>query len=331
MAIQTLNIIGAGAVGKTLGRAFHVRGVFNIYAVTNRSLLSADAAVNFINAGRPERFDWNLDPADVTMIAVSDDQIAECADDLAFGGPDVDGKIVFHVSGGETSALLKPLADKGALTASIHPIKTFANPEMDARFMHGVICGVEGHPVAVEKLTSAFNILGMRVVPIDPAKKMLYHAGAVFACNYLTALLDGYTRRDSHPRVIGETRKSLRAMEDGLRPMYGDLGELFDAALRCYAMAGMRETIAKTAVIRIARETVTNIETIGFERALTGPISRGSRIFLEKQYAALRGESANTAHLYRGLGELTIDLAARGNRITPDTAQALRRVLSPAS
>ena len=50
--MQTLNIIGAGRVGQTLARLWHARAVFQIGAVCNRSIGSAQAAVTFIDAGK---------------------------------------------------------------------------------------------------------------------------------------------------------------------------------------------------------------------------------------------------------------------------------------
>ena len=48
----TLNIIGAGHVGRALGRVFAASGCFAVQDVLTRQLASAQQAVDFIGAGR---------------------------------------------------------------------------------------------------------------------------------------------------------------------------------------------------------------------------------------------------------------------------------------
>ena len=50
--VRTLNIVGAGHVGRTLGRLLHAHAVFEVQDVLTRSLASARDAVAFIGAGR---------------------------------------------------------------------------------------------------------------------------------------------------------------------------------------------------------------------------------------------------------------------------------------
>jgi predicted dinucleotide-binding enzyme len=43
--MKSINIIGCGRVGKTLGRAWHSSGVYRVQDVLTRSLASAEQAV----------------------------------------------------------------------------------------------------------------------------------------------------------------------------------------------------------------------------------------------------------------------------------------------
>ena len=62
--MKRLNIIGCGNVGKTLGRLWHQRGVFEIHDILNRTAESACRAVDFIGAGRGIFTHADMRPAD---------------------------------------------------------------------------------------------------------------------------------------------------------------------------------------------------------------------------------------------------------------------------
>src|SRR4051794_6847976 len=74
---KTLNIIGCGKVGKTLGRLWTEHGGFRVQDVLNRSLESGTEAISFVGAGRAVENYAGLRAADVYMIATADDRIAD--------------------------------------------------------------------------------------------------------------------------------------------------------------------------------------------------------------------------------------------------------------
>lgn len=61
----------------------------------------------------------------------------------------------------------------------------------------------------------------------------------------------------------------------------------------------------------LMRKTVENIVSIGPERALSGPIARGDRQTVEKQYRAIEAWDRECASLYKQLAERTAKLAQR--------------------
>jgi predicted short-subunit dehydrogenase-like oxidoreductase (DUF2520 family) len=185
----TLNIIGAGHVGRALGRLFAARGVFSVQDVLTRSRASAQAAVDFIGAGDPVDAIGTLRPARVWMLAVLDDRIAEVAQQLA-ASCDLQGAVVFHCSGAKASTELDVLRRAGALAASVHPVRSFADPQQVADAFDGTFCGVEGDEGALALLNPALKAIGARVVGIDARAKTVYHAASVFASNYLVTVLD---------------------------------------------------------------------------------------------------------------------------------------------
>jgi predicted short-subunit dehydrogenase-like oxidoreductase (DUF2520 family) len=268
----TLNLVGAGHVGKVLGRLLADSGACVVQDVLTRSPASARAAVDFIDAGRACAGIEELHPADIWLLAVNDDQIAPMAAALA-QAHEVDGAIVFHCSGAKASSELQALADQGALVASVHPIRSFADPDTVARDFAGTFCGIEGEAQALARLAPAFEAIGARLVTIDAAAKTVYHAAAVFASNYLTTVLD--------------------------------------AALRAWQAAGVPEPIARELARPLASETMANVFRLGPAAALSGPVARGDHATVARQQQALLDWDESTGRLYEALVPLTADLARR--------------------
>ncbi|WP_137172620.1 Rossmann-like and DUF2520 domain-containing protein [Massilia sp. HP4] len=271
---STLNLIGAGHVGKVLGRLFSHGGILEVQDVLTRSQASARAAVDFIGAGQVCADLAALRPADIWLLAVSDDQIAPMAAALAQAQQDkLRDAVVFHCSGAKASNELQALRDRGALVASVHPIRSFADPDAVALDFTGTYCGTEGDAAALARLTPAFEAIGARPVPIDAAAKTVYHAAAVFASNYLTTVLD--------------------------------------AALRAYQAAGVPEHVARELARPLASETMANVFRLGPAAALSGPVARGDHATVARQQQALLEWDEATGKLYEALLPLTADLARR--------------------
>lgn len=269
---MTLNLVGAGHVGKVLGRLLSASGACVVQDVLTRSPASALAATDFIEAGRACADIEELRPADIWLLAVNDDQIAPMAAALA-QAHEVKDAVVFHCSGAKESSELQALADPGALVASVHPIRSFADPDAVARDFAGTFCGIEGEAKALALLAPAFEAIGARLVTIDAAAKTVYHAAAVFASNYLTTVLD--------------------------------------AALRAYQAAGVPEAIARELARPLASETMANVFRLGPAAALSGPVARGDHATVARQQQALLDWDEATGRLYEALVPLTADLARR--------------------
>ena len=268
---RTLNMVGAGKVGRVLGRLFAESGAFALQDVLTRSHASAAGAIAFMGAGRACASLDQMRGADVWMLAVSDDQIAPACELLA---PRLaPGAVVFHCSGARSSDELAAAAQAGALTASVHPIRSFADPAHVAAHFSATFCGVEGDPDALALLTGAFEAIGARPVAINAAAKTVYHAASVFASNYVVTVLD--------------------------------------AALRSYQAAGISEEVARQLAAPLARETMENVFRLGAQAALTGPIARGDMATVARQQAALDAWDSHSGQLYRTLAASTVVLADR--------------------
>ena len=270
--IPPLNLVGAGHVGRTLGRLFATRGVFDVQDVVTRSAASAQDAVAFIGSGRALFDAAAARPAVVWMLAVTDDAIAPVAAHLARTAPLADA-VVFHCSGAKASSELDVLRRAGAHVASVHPVRSFADPATVAAAFDGTFCGIEGDEAALATLLPAFEAIGARPVRIDAAAKTVYHAAAVFASNYLVTVID--------------------------------------AALRAYQAAGIPADVARELARPLATETLANVLRLGPEAALTGPIARGDAATVARQHDAVAGWDGPTGALYDALATATWDLARR--------------------
>lgn len=287
--MKTLNIIGSGRVGRACGRLWAQAQVFRIQDVLTRSRASAAEGVKFIGAGRAAGGLDEMRAADVWMIATRDDVIVPSCVTLAASGKITPDDIVFHVSGATPSSDLAPVKALGALVASVHPIKTFTDAELAAQTFAGTSCSAEGDAQALRVLRPAFEKIGATVFDIEAALKPIYHAGGVFACNYLAALIE--------------------------------------AALRAHGRAGIPRPASLKALEPMVRETVDAIFEKGPAAALTGPISRGDAATVRRQLAMVRDWDPAIGELYCGLGLLAVALAQADCRLDPARAAELRAAL----
>lgn len=275
---KNLNIVGAGRLGRTLGCLWQQHHVFQIQEVVCGTLAHAQEAVGFIGAGTAHAASADaLRPAPVWLLAVGDDHIAAQARALADQAALRPGDVLFHCSGSQASGLLRAVVPPGVAVASIHPVRSFAHPEEVVAGFAGTVCGTEGDAAALALLHPAFEAIGGVMAPIDPSRKILYHAGAVVASNYLVTLID--------------------------------------VALDLYAAAGIGRDIALRALGPLMRGTLQNALEKGPEAALSGPIARGDMQTVARQYRALRDWEPDTASLYRQLARRTVRLAWRRDRM----------------
>src|SRR5687768_16645472 len=97
--MKTLNVIGAGRVGRTLAALWHRQQVFAVQDVLDGTLDGARSAVAFIGGGAPAAAAPAMRAADMWMIATPDRNIVAGTQALASAGLVRAGDIVFHCSG----------------------------------------------------------------------------------------------------------------------------------------------------------------------------------------------------------------------------------------
>ena len=277
--MQTLNLLGAGRVGQTLGRLWHRSGVFALQDVLTRSATSAQAACDRMGAGTPVTTAAQMRPADVWMLAVPDAHIAATAAALAQHAPLLpqpqqppqQAPIVFHCSGAQSSNLLAPLAAQGWHSASAHCILSFASIDAATQQFPGTPCALEGDAQAIALLHSAFSAIQARCFEVASENKLLYHAAAVFATNFLPVL-----------QSVAEAAWLASGVPPDLLP-------------------GLRATLLTNAVANITR--------MGPAGALTGPAARGDVAAIATQAVAVTQWDAEAGAAYQALSALALRLA----------------------
>ncbi len=245
---RTLSIVGAGRVGRTLGKRLRERG-WRIGAVVTRSAATARAAVRSIGAGTPfSRLTANLFAADVILLCTADDDLPALARTLAkIGRAGCKGKIILHTSATLDRTVLAPLARCGAATGSLHPMQAFGGKVIPN--LRGVIFGVEGDPKARRMAQSIGKSLGGVTVAIDTRDKPIYHAAAVMAAG------------STYPAI--------------------------EAGVQLLMRIGFTRARAMQTLIPLIRQIFDNIERIGPRAAWTGPLSRGDYAIVARHAKAL--------------------------------------------
>ncbi|WP_041695938.1 Rossmann-like and DUF2520 domain-containing protein [Alicyclobacillus acidocaldarius] len=180
-----------------------------------------------------------LAQANVVWITVSDSAIASVCRQFAEAGAWRRGQVVFHTSGALASDVLEPAAVRGAKTASVHPLQTFAGDEDDAERLKGVAVAVEGQPEAVRLACSLAAAWGARPFAIAAADKPAYHAAAVLASNAVIALMATASRLAPLP----EGAKSLLPLAQRTLENLASLG--IPAALTGPIERGDVDTVAE--------------------------------------------------------------------------------------
>ncbi|HXW55420.1 MAG TPA: DUF2520 domain-containing protein [Candidatus Cybelea sp.] len=263
---RTVSIVGAGRVGRTLGRCLHRLG-WGVESVISRSDAHARAAVRWIGAGKPGALlARDIFTADLLLLATPDAALAQVAKRLAHvGRTRLRGKVVLHTSGALDRGVLRPLARCGAATGSLHPMQTFTGT--DTPNLKGVIFAVEGQPRACRLAGRIARELGGKPVAIGGRKKAAYHAAGALVAGHALALVEGAT----------------------------------EILMRL----GFTRGRAREALLPLMRQMLDNFERVGPERAWTGPLSRGDYAIIAAHARALKSYPREFSRAYAALAYLS--------------------------
>ena len=270
---NNLAIIGAGRVGRALGRRLRELG-WKIGCVVTRREASARRAVRFIGAGKPcAGMTRQILASPVILIATPDDEIPGVAQQLArIGAEELLGKVVLHTSGALDSRVLHGAQEHGAAVGSMHPLQSFSGVAVPS--LAGKVFAVEGDARAVRVARQITRALGGSPVRITGDKKVLYHAAAAMAAGHVLAVEE--------------------------------------AATQLLVSLGMRRSEAVRALLPLTRQVLENFERLGPRAAWTGPLSRGDYQVVKAHLEALRDSPEEFAEAYDALNGLAARVLAQG-------------------
>ena len=192
--------------------------------------------------------EW-IGTAGVVILAVRDDGIRPLAAALAAARAITQHHVVLHLSGAQGQEALGALVTSRAALGSLHPLQTIVEPGLAPARLKGSWAAVEGMPRAIEAAERLAKDVGMRPFRIATKAKAIYHAGAVFASNYL---------------VVVEA-----------------------LAQRLLRHAGMTDADAWAALRPLVEGTLENLSRAEPKDALTGPVARGDTATIVRHLESL--------------------------------------------
>jgi predicted short-subunit dehydrogenase-like oxidoreductase (DUF2520 family) len=269
-----LAIIGAGRVGRALGRRLHELD-WKIGAVVTRNEASARKAVRFIGAGKAHAtLSREVLASRLILISTPDDVVVQVAGELArIAAEELRGKVVLHTSGALNSSALKVARDCGAAVGSIHPLQSFSGVGIPA--LEGKVFAIEGDPAAIRLARQIVRALGGLPVQIAADSKALYHTAAAFAAGHVLA--------------IEET------------------------ATRLLMLSGMKRGEAVRALLQLTRQVLDNFEGLGPRAAWTGPLARGDYGVIAAHLAAMKRLPREFSNAYAALNCLATLVLSSGS------------------
>ena len=213
---RRVGVIGAGRVGAVLGAALHAAGhdVVAAYGGSPASRLRIDTLLPHLSGS--QQTPDHVAAADLVLLAVPDDRLAELVEQLAGAGSFRRGQVVVHTSGRHGANVLGPAAIRGAVTVALHPAMTFTGTDVDLDRIGGCVFGLTADPAGRAVGERLAADLGARVIAVPEEQRTLYHAALAHGANHLVAL-------------VGQAMDLLRAA--GSTDPAGTLRPLLTAAL----------------------------------------------------------------------------------------------------
>lgn len=302
-----VGIVGAGRVGAVLGSALRAVGhtIIGASGVSQDSRDRIDALLPGVEVLEVQQI---VERAELVLLAVPDDALADLVAGLAAVGAWQPGQIVVHTAGRFGAQVLAPAQTAGALTVAIHPAMTFSGTSLDLSRLEGttfaVTCAAPIQPIGQALVVE----IGGEPVVIAEEDRTLYHSALAHASNHLVVLVAQAAQVLSSAGVDDPGRLlaplMIASLEGGLRA------------------ADMAEP-----------GTVPDAGQPGAISALTGPVARADVGTIREHLDALSEFAATSAGLdlpdsYRALSRAATQRALKTGRITDPQARELLDALT---
>lgn len=183
-----IGVVGGGRVGTVLANALRALGhaVVGVTAVSEASRERAELLLPGVDVLTPHEV---IRRAEVVLVTVPDDAIAEVVAGAATLGLWQVGQIVVHTSGVHGLEVLEPARAAGALPLAIHPAMTFTGTSIDLSRLSGCPFAVTA-PSALLPIAQALVVeMGGEPFVVAPADRAAYHAALTHGANHLVTLV----------------------------------------------------------------------------------------------------------------------------------------------
>jgi predicted short-subunit dehydrogenase-like oxidoreductase (DUF2520 family) len=226
-------------------------------------------------------------PGSTVFLTVPDGAIATLARDIAKADAVPPSVAFVHCSGALGLGALGLLGFANPV-GSFHPLQSFPKPRPPEAF-RGSLVGIDASTVPLRRrLERLARDLGAKPRSVAEAERVVYHAAAVFASNYLVALA-------------------------GL-------------AVELLETIGWSEPDAVAGLVPLMEGALAEVARNGPTGALTGPIRRGDVETVTRHLEALASRP-RVADLYRMLGQIALEIAARAG-LEPTAVERVNRALT---
>ena len=215
----------------------------------------------------------------------------DVVEDVARGLRLYAGQAMIHTSGLLGAEALQPAMAAGTQAGAFHPLVAFADLDRALAALEGATIAIEGDDDLAAHLAEMAEAIGGVPVRLAPGSKAAYHAAAVLAAGGVVALLD-----------------TIREVA---------------------AAVGLDEAGALSIYLPLLEQTVANARTLGIDRALTGPATRGDAGTIAAHRAAIDADAPAAMDVYRALLARDVAIAERRGALSPDAAARLRTALAP--
>jgi len=286
--MTNISIIGAGRLGTSLGNALSKKG-YRIKALSCKRFSSARESRKIIGEGRI--FSDNIQAArigELIFLCLPDEKISEVTKELSSTEINWSKKYVFHCSGLLPSQILKPLKDKGALTASFHPIQSFSQKTTAPKQFENIYFGLEGNSKALALSQKIVQQLGGHPLILRVKDKALYHTACNTASNFFVVLLD--------------------------------------MAVQLLKQTGLQERKAFQILYPLVKGTLHNVKKFDIKASLTGPVIRGDQKSIKEHLETLKNMPPYYK-TYLKLAEQALEIAKREKKLSPQKIKAMKNLL----
>ncbi len=286
--MKKVSIIGAGKLGASLGAAFFKKG-YRIKAISCCHLYSAKESRKIIGEGLESTDNIKTAEAgEIVVLSIPDDQIKKTAEELASSSVTWQDKFIFHCSGLLSSKILLPLKNKGALTASIHPIQSFPKKRTPVEQFKNIYFGIEGSEKALESSKKIISDLGGKSITIQTENKPLYHTACTFASNLFITLIN--------------TAQTL------------------------LSQSGIEEQETFQMIQPLIQGTLNNMSQSQYDSPLTGPINRGDVNTIKLHLKALQTKP-DCLKIYVAMAKQALEITKKQKKLPDHIIKEIENLL----